>query len=55
MAICARTVGNIGWFIMWVQSVEIFPTCVRVSGMNFAAMMANVVTTTTPYVVLLVN
>jgi hypothetical protein len=35
--------------------VEIFPTCVRVSGLNFAAMTANVVTTATPYVVLLVN
>ena len=55
LAICARTVGNVGWFIMWVQAVEIFPTCVRVSGMNLAAMTANSVTTAAPYVVLLVS
>ena len=55
MAICARVTGNVGWFIMWVQAVEIFPTCVRVSGMNLAAMSANAVTTAAPYVVLLVS
>ncbi len=55
LAIGAKVVSNVAWFIMWVQAVEIFPTCVRVSGMNFAAIVATVLTMCVPYVVLLVS
>ena len=54
LAIVAKTVSNVGWFIMWVQCVELFPTVVRVTGSNFAAMMANIICTSAPYVILLV-
>ena len=54
LAIVAKTVSNVGWFIMWVQCVELFPTVVRVTGSNFAAMIANIICTSAPYVILLV-
>ena len=55
LAIVAKTVSNVGWFIMWVQSVELFPTVVRVTGTNFGAMIANICCTAAPYVILLVK
>lgn len=55
LAITAKTFSNIGWFIMWVQAVEIFPTTLRVTGSNFAALVANILCTTAPYIILLVS
>ena len=55
LAICAKTASNVGWFINYVQNMEIFPTSARVSGMNFAATVAAVIVLTAPYVILLVR
>ena len=55
LAITAKVVSNVGWFIMWVQCVELFPTTIRVTGSNFCALVANICTTPAPYVILLVN
>ena len=54
-AIAAKTVSNVAWFIMWVQAVELFPTTLRVTGANFAAIVANIVSSVAPYVILLVS
>jgi len=53
LAITAKVVSNVGWFIMWVQCVELFPTTIRVTGSNFCALVANICTTPAPYVILL--
>ena len=55
LAITAKVVSNVGWFIMWVQCVELFPTTIRVTGSNFCALAANICTTPAPYVILMVN
>lgn len=55
LAIVARTVGNVGWFVMWVQCVELFPTTVRVTGSNVASVVASILCTGAPYVILLVS
>ena len=55
LAITAKVVSNVGWFIMWVQCVELFPTTIRVTGSNFCALVANICTTPAPYVIMLVN
>ena len=55
LAITAKAVSNIGWFINYVQAVELFPTCARVSGMSFCATFAAVIGTSAPYVILLVR
>ena len=54
LAISAKTTGNIAWFVNYVLSVELFPTCCRVSGMNTAASIALVFGIGAPYVILLV-
>lgn len=54
MAITAKTASNVGWFIMWVQCVELYPTSVRVTGSNLCALVANIVCSAAPYVIYLV-
>ena len=54
LAITAKSINNIAWFIMWVQAIELFPTTMRVTGSNFAALVANIVGTCIPYVIQLV-
>ncbi|TRY77763.1 hypothetical protein TCAL_10421 [Tigriopus californicus] len=53
LAIVAKTLGNIGWYINYVQNMEIFPTCARVTGMNLTSTVALVFGTVGPYVILL--
>ena len=55
LAITAKTINNIAWFIMWVQAIELYPTSLRVTGSNFAALVANIFSTFVPYVIQLVN
>ena len=55
LAICSKTVSNVGWFINYVQNMELFPTSARVSGMNFCVTVSTVVGTSAPYVILLVR
>lgn len=55
LAIAAKTASNVGWFINYVQNVELFPTCARVSGMSFCATFAGIIGTSAPYVILLVS
>jgi len=55
LAILAKTVSNVGWFLNYLQNMELFPTTARVSGMNLTATIATVVGISAPYVVLLVN
>ena len=55
LAIAAKTASNVGWFINYVQNMELFPTCCRVSGMNLAATASIIFGIGAPYVVLLVR
>ena len=34
LSILSKFASNVGWFIMWVQCVEVFPTPLRGTGMN---------------------
>ena len=53
LAIIAKTTGNVGWFVNFVQTMEIYPTAARLSGMNLAAGPPLLFGLATPYVVLL--
>lgn len=53
LAVMAKTLGNIGWYINYVQNMEVFPTCARVTGMNLTSTVALVFGTVGPYVILL--
>ena len=35
MSIVSKLASNVGWFIMWVQCIEVFPTPLRGSGKVF--------------------
>jgi len=50
-SLAAKTTSNVGWFVMWVQSVEVFPTMVRNSGINFSVVGSIIVGMTTPFVI----
>eukprot|EP00095_Tigriopus_kingsejongensis_P011896 maker-scaffold111_size354240-snap-gene-0.15 protein:Tk11896 transcript:maker-scaffold111_size354240-snap-gene-0.15-mRNA-1 annotation:"solute carrier family 22 member 1" len=54
-AVTAKAVGNVGWFINYVQTMEIFPTCARVSGSNMSSSISLAFCTVAPYVILLGN
>ena len=41
LAITARLSSNVGWYVMWVQAIEIIPTNVRGTGANLASLIAN--------------
>ena len=32
LTMASKTASNVGWFIMWVQAIEIFPTPLRNTG-----------------------
>lgn len=51
MSIVSKLASNVGWFIMWVQCIEVFPTPLRGSGMNLCVMISTVVSMTGPFVV----
>lgn len=55
LALIAKTFGNVGWYINYVQNMEIFPTCARVTGMNLASTVSLIIGTVGPYVILLVS
>ena len=55
LAIIAKTVSNVGWFINYVQNMELFPTCARISGMSLTAGVAMIVGAAAPYVIFLVS
>ena len=54
-AMCAKTASNVGWFVNYLQNMEIFPTTARMSGMNITATCAVAMGITAPYVILLVG
>ena len=54
LALCAKTASNVGWFVNYLQNMEIFPTTARMSGMNLAATISVALGISAPYVVLLV-
>jgi len=51
LSIISKVASNVGWFVMWVQCVEIFPTSLRNTGITICGIVATVVTTTGPFVV----
>merc|ERR1719187_691762 len=51
LTIFSKIASNVGWFIMWVQCIEVFPTPLRGSGMNLCVMISTVVSMTGPFVV----
>ena len=55
LSILSKFASNVGWFIMWVQCVEVFPTPLRGTGMNLCVMISTVVSMTGPFVVDLVG
>ena len=55
LTIFSKIASNVGWFIMWVQCVEVFPTPLRGTGMNVSVMVSTLVTMTGPYTVDLVK
>ncbi len=55
LAIAAKTVSNVGWFVNYVQTMELYPTCARVSGMNFCTIVSTAIGIFTPHVVYLVD
>ena len=54
LAISAKTVSNVSWFINYVQNMEMFPTNARVSGTSFCTTIAAIFGLGTPYVILMV-
>jgi len=51
LSVFSKIASNVGWFIMWVQCIEVFPTPLRGTGMNVSVMVSTLVTMTGPYVV----
>merc|ERR1719474_853451 len=51
LTIVSKVASNIGWFVMWVQAVEIFPTSLRNQGITIASVFATLVSMTGPFVV----
>lgn len=51
LSVFGKIASNVGWFIMWVQCIEVFPTPLRGTGMNLCVMISTVVTMSGPYVV----
>merc|ERR550517_708763 len=51
LTIASKTASNVGWFIMWVQAIEIFPTALRNTGLTVSAVVATLICMTGPYVV----
>jgi len=49
--IISKVASNVGWFIMWVQCVEIFPTSLRSTGITIASVVAALGAMTGPFVV----
>lgn len=43
------------FYIVWLQAIETYPTCVRQTGTALGGMMANIFGILAPYVVLLVR
>ncbi len=53
LALMAKTSSNVGWFVNFLQNMEIFPTTVRMTGMNIATTCAIAFDSLAPYVILL--
>jgi len=51
LSIFSKIASNVGWFIMWVQCIEVFPTPLRGTGMNVSVMVSTLIGMTGPYVV----
>ncbi|XP_023333215.1 solute carrier family 22 member 21 [Eurytemora carolleeae] len=49
LSLTAKGMSNIAWFIMWVQSIEVFPTCVRNTGINLSVVVSLTISMTTPF------
>jgi len=51
LTIVSKVSSNIGWFVMWVQAIEIFPVSLRNTGISIASVFATLVSMTGPFVV----
>jgi MFS family permease len=51
LSVLSKLASNVGWFIMWVQCIEVFPTPLRGTGMNLCVMISTVISMTGPFVV----
>jgi len=49
LSLLAKFFGNITWFIMWVQSIEAFPTSMRNTGINMSSSVSMLVGMTAPF------
>lgn len=43
------------FYMVWLQAIEIYPTCVRQTGTSVGGMMSNLVGIIGPYIVFLVS
>ena len=55
LAVSSKTLSNVAWFINYVQTMELFPTKARVSGMNICATASTLAGMAAPYLVYLVR
>ena len=55
LAIISKISSNIGFFVVCVQAVEVFPTSVRCTGRNVAAIIATILAIGAPYLTLMVG
>ena len=51
----AKFISSATFLIVYVQTVELYPTCIRNTGMGFTSLLAQVVGISGPYVVHLGN
>jgi len=51
LTLVSKAASNVGWFIMWVQSMEIFPTSLRSTGITISATFASFICMSGPFVV----
>lgn len=51
LSIISKLASNVGWFLMWVQCIEIFPTSLRSTGLTISATFASLICMTGPFVV----
>ncbi|XP_023349584.1 solute carrier family 22 member 15 [Eurytemora carolleeae] len=51
ISLAAKTVSNVSWYIMWYQALEVFPSCLRNTGINMSKLVSLTVKMSTPYTV----
>jgi OCT family organic cation transporter-like MFS transporter 4/5 len=51
LSLTAKAISNISWFCMWVQCIEVFPTCVRNTGINISVVISTAISMTAPFTI----